>query len=155
MKTQELVALLERLSLREHYGRDLKDHRSVPPGHRIDACSDEPCPEIREAVAKVGAMGEDLTSVYRERNAVVAALIRTNGWPAALMAAPDAEGWWVVYAETPQGQVSWHIHPSDVRLFSDVPELGADWDGHDTDTKYGRIAALGRGARLAEGGSDG
>jgi hypothetical protein len=89
-----------------------------------------------------GWCGHDMDAVYRERNAVVAALIRTNGWPASLMAAPDAEGWWIVYAETPQGQVSWHIHPTDVRLFDGVPRRGADWDGHDTDTKYERVAAL-------------
>ena len=95
---------------------------------------DLPCPGLTREPG--------LDAVYRERNAVVAALIRTNGWRASLMAAPDAEGWWVVYAETPQGQVSWHIHPTDVRLFDDVPRRGADWDGHDTDTKYERVAAL-------------
>lgn len=91
-----------------------------------------------------------LDNIYRERNAVVAALIRTNGWPASIMAAPDAEGWWIVYAETPLGQVSWHIAPDDVRLFDDFPRSGADWDGHDTDTKYERVARLARseGPRL-------
>lgn len=87
-----------------------------------------------------------LDNAYRERNAVVAALIRTNGYPASLMPAPDAEGWWIVYAETPLGQVSWHVNPVDVGLFDDVPRRDAVWDGHGTDLKYERVADLGREA---------
>jgi len=90
-----------------------------------------------------------LDNAYRERNAVIAALIRTNGWLASIVPAPDAEGWWIVYAETPQGQVSWHVNPVDMRLFDglarqadpDIPHIL--WDGHTTDEKYERVAMLG------------
>jgi hypothetical protein len=57
--------------------------------------------------------------------------------------APDAEGWRIVYAETPQGQVSWHIGSRDADLFADFPTAPvAGWDGHSTDEKYRRLAAL-------------
>jgi hypothetical protein len=87
-----------------------------------------------------------LDGAYRERNAVVAALIRSNGWKAEVVMAPDTEGWWIVYAETPQGQVSWHISPDDMDLFSDWPVAfgthHSPWDGHTTEEKYRRLAAI-------------
>jgi hypothetical protein len=87
-----------------------------------------------------------LDAAYRERNALVAALIRTNGWPAQIVMAPDTEGWWIVYAETPEGQVSWHVSPDDMDLFSDWPVAfgshHSPWDGHTTDEKYTRLARL-------------
>ncbi len=87
-----------------------------------------------------------LNSAYRERNAVVAALIRSNGWKAEVVMAPDTEGWWIVYAETPQGQVSWHIAPEDMDLFRDWPvafgSRPSPWDGHTTEEKYRRLAAI-------------
>lgn len=88
-----------------------------------------------------------LDGAYTERNAVVAALIRTNGWRCWRIPAPDAPDWWIVYAETPRGQVSWHFGKHDSGLFEFVPYALPDspaWDGHDTDEKYRRVAALGR-----------
>ena len=79
---------------------------------------------------------------YRERNAVVAALFRVGGYEVSVMPAPDADGWWIVYAKTPQGQVSWHVSPVDIRLFDGFPRRDAEWDGHTTDEKYERLAAL-------------
>jgi hypothetical protein len=91
--------------------------------------------------------GHEVDAVYRERNAVVAALIRTNDWPAWYVAAPDADGWFIVYAESDEGQVSWHIGPQDIDLFSGWMSAGAragwdGWDRHTTEEKYHRIAAL-------------
>lgn len=83
-----------------------------------------------------------LDAAYRERNAVVAALIRVGGYPASLVPAPDAEGWWIVYAETPQGQVSWHVGPDDLDLFDGIPAQYVAWDRHTTEEKYERVAAL-------------
>jgi hypothetical protein len=97
------------------------------------------CDKLAEARAPLDA-------AYRERNAVVAALIRSHGWPAEVVMAPDTEGWWIVYAETPQGQVSWHIGPDDMDLFSEWPvafgTARSPWDGHSTEEKYRRLAAL-------------
>jgi hypothetical protein len=84
-----------------------------------------------------------LDAAYRERNSVVAALIRTNGWPTWIVPAPDADGWWIVYAETPEGQVSWHFGEADRELFADWSTVAPrDWDGHTTDEKYARLARL-------------
>jgi hypothetical protein len=87
--------------------------------------------------------GAERDVAYRERNAVVAALIRSNGWPRWVAMAPDADGWVIVYAETPQGQVSWHVGPDDFDLFADFPSVApGGWDGHTTEEKYARLAAL-------------
>ena len=85
---------------------------------------------------------DDLNAAYRERNTVVAALIRVGGYPSFLVPAPDAEGWWIVYAETPEGQVSWHVAAADLDLFWGVPAAHAKWDGHDTEEKYRRVNHL-------------
>ena len=104
--------------------------------------------DIEAAIAEARAepRAEELDVAYRERNAVVAALIRSHGWPAEVVMAPDTEGWWIVYAETPQGQVSWHIGPDDMDLFSEWPvafgTARSPWDGHSTEEKYRRLAAL-------------
>ncbi len=91
------------------------------------------------AVEEEAAAGLD--EAYRERNAVVAALIRTNEWPTWIVPAPDATGWWIVYAETPNGQVSWHVGAADLDLFPDWNTVAAaTWDGHTTEEKYLRLA---------------
>ena len=96
------------------------------------------------ALAAEPGAGEGLDAAYHERNAVVAALIRTNGWRCWITAADDAPGWWLVYAETPAGQVSWHVSNDDVDLFSSwVPvTIETGWDGHTTEEKYRRLARL-------------
>lgn len=53
----------------------------------------------------------------------------------------------VVYVDTPQGQLSWHLADADVTLFGQVPRVAADderarWDGHSTDEKYQRVRRL-------------
>ena len=97
------------------------------------------------STAELERLRADLNLAYRERCAVVAALIRVGGYPAQVVMAPDAEGWWIVYAETPAGQVSWHVSPDDMDLFRDIPVAFGTysrWDGHTTDEKYRRVAAL-------------
>jgi hypothetical protein len=130
----------------------------VKPGH-VDtvACM---CRELADAAAAILAAlppdwcGHEVDAVYRERNAVVAALIRTNDWPAWYIAAPDADGWFIVYAESDEGQVSWHIGPQDIDLFSGWMSAGAragwdGWDRHTTEEKYRRIAALRESPEIA------
>lgn len=94
---------------------------------------------------------EDATSaptddVYRERARLVAFL--ASLFPSVLAYAdPDEPDWAVVYVSTPAGQLSWHIASGDVELFDHVPKVTpddrrAEWDGHDTPTKYERLTAL-------------
>jgi hypothetical protein len=83
-------------------------------------------------------------AVYRERAALVAHLAAL--YPAVIVsdADPAAPGWSVIYVDTPQGQMSWHLDVDDLDLFSHVPTVddGPTWDGHTTEEKYQRLAAL-------------
>lgn len=85
-------------------------------------------------------------SIYRERARLVAFL--ASRYPAVrAYSDPFEPDWSVVYVTTPAGQMSWHIAPSDVDLFRHVPLVDAGnqrarWDGHSTEEKYARLAAL-------------
>lgn len=87
-------------------------------------------------------------AAYRERNLLVAALSKL--FPAYIgRHEPYDPNWdrdWtnVIYIILPAGQVSWHIHDSELNLFSHLKlrEYGPHWDGHTTDEKYRRLASL-------------
>lgn len=85
---------------------------------------------------------------YHERNMVVAALSKLL--PSHLSRHPDDDiiwdnDWrWIVCVHGPTGQMSWHIHDSELMLF---PHLGAkkpwsDYDGHTTEEKYKRLSGI-------------
>lgn len=91
-----------------------------------------------------GLTMSDVDAVYEERNRVVAALSKC--FPAGI-AKTAIEGWdpewhWCVYIDLPTGQVSWHLHESQLDLFKHLPPYTKPWDGHDTPEKYRRVAAL-------------
>lgn len=52
-------------------------------------------------------------------------------------------GWrWVVFVDLPTGQVTWHIHDSELPLFNHVARgRGWTWDGHTDAEKYLRLQA--------------
>lgn len=81
---------------------------------------------------------------YAERNRVVAALARC--FPSGIRKT-DIPGWdpeWqnCVFIDLPTGQASWHYHDREAANFADLPPYTKPWDGHDTEEKYGRLAAL-------------
>lgn len=85
---------------------------------------------------------------YAERNKCVAFIARMAlavGWPAWLGRHPDTDEAWerdwlnIVFIELPTGQVSWHIHDSEMPLFDFLPSGGPPWDGHTTEDKYSRM----------------
>jgi len=97
------------------------------------------CDHIQELLdAKNGA--------YTERNLLVAALAKL--FPASLERHPAEDEWdddwrWIVFISLDTGQVSWHIHDSELHLFDHLPrETGVVWDGHTTDEKYARLTDL-------------
>jgi hypothetical protein len=106
-------------------------------------------PEVLEVIA---TLAKDISSVYDERNRVVAALAHLAlrlGWR-VWTARTEIEGWdpeWFncVYIDTPEGNTSWHYHDREVYLFTDLPPAppGAKWDGHTTAEKYARLVRLG------------
>lgn len=101
-------------------------------------------------------------AAYTERNRLVAALARLLtdvGWPIRDVGAAPAVAWlaehdpadaewdpeWrtIVFIDGPTGQLSWHLHDSDVPLFDGLPRGPNSWDGHTTTEKYERVAKLG------------
>ncbi|WP_143020280.1 hypothetical protein [Sinosporangium album] len=85
-----------------------------------------------------------MLDIYSERSALVAHLAALH--PSLISYNdPEEPEWPLVYIDTPEGQLSWHIAPSDLYLFAHVPIVGNDvavWDGHDTPEKYRRLRAL-------------
>jgi hypothetical protein len=94
---------------------------------------------------------EAKNGAYKERNqcvAFMAKLARGMGWHVYLSRHDEADADWdrdwmtIVFIETPAGQLSWHLHDSEVLpLFGDIPVFPHyKWDGHSTDEKYRRMA---------------
>ncbi|PSB24092.1 hypothetical protein [Stenomitos frigidus] len=91
-------------------------------------------------------------SAYNERNQLIAFLARVlagSGYTVGLgQHDPEDKEWeddWrnIVYMELPSGQVSWHIHDSELDQFAWLPTYEKPWDGHDTPEKYRRLAKAG------------
>ncbi|MEW1630791.1 hypothetical protein AB0387_25955 [Streptomyces sp. NPDC089173] len=87
---------------------------------------------------------EAADAVYRERAHLVALLAALH--PSYIgRTDPSAPDWAVVIIETPAGQMSWHIAPRDMDLFTHVQPVNRicrGWDGHTTDEKYQRMRDL-------------
>ncbi len=87
-------------------------------------------------------------AAYTERNRLVAHLSRI--YPACLERHPEEEEWdddwrWIVFIDSPEGQLSWHIHDSELGLFGHLLQRGSGnvkWDGHTTGEKYDRLARI-------------
>lgn len=72
---------------------------------------------------------------YSERARIVSSL--TLLFPSRMT---QHEGWWIVYMDTPHGQVSWHISEDDLGYFGHVPRVDSwQWDNHTTNEKYLRL----------------
>ena len=99
--------------------------------------------KLKEELEQVKA-SKDLA--YSERDKLVSFLSKV--FPAVLERHPAEEEWeddwrWIVFIETPAGQLSWHIHDSELPLFEHLErEVGVKWDGHTTEEKYTRLAAI-------------
>lgn len=82
--------------------------------------------------------------IYRERARLVSFL--TKIFPSYCgFTDPEEPDWLIVYVETQEGQLSWHISPDDADLFGHLILVQENrWDGHTTKEKYERLARLGR-----------
>lgn len=99
---------------------------------------------VAELQREIERVTERKDGAYLERNQVVQALSKC--FPAGV-ARTAIEGWsedWhgCVYIDLPTGQVSWHFHDSQANLFEHLPPYTKPWDGHTTEEKYERLAAL-------------
>jgi hypothetical protein len=86
----------------------------------------------------------NIDEVYTERNQLVGALSKI--YP-AYKARHEGGDWmddWrnIIYITLPTGQVSWHIHDSEMWLFEHLAWQESNWDGHDTSEKYFRLNNL-------------
>lgn len=91
---------------------------------------------------------KELNGVYTERMQCVATLCahwHNLGFTVGL---DTHSGEWdedwrtIVYADLPTGQVSWHMHISDIELFSHIPWKDFEFDGHSTEEKYKRVREM-------------
>lgn len=110
----------------------------------IKSIPDHLLPEI-PAIAE---LEEHLDSVYSERNkcvALIAQMALSMGLTAGIGKHPAEDAEWeddwrnIIFIDLPAGQCSWHIHDSEIPLFSFLPEYAGKWDGHDTEEKYRRV----------------
>lgn len=85
---------------------------------------------------------------YAERNKCVALIARMSlalGLKAGIGQHTKEDTSWeddwrnIIFIELPTGQVSWHIHDSDVPMFLFLSSYDAPWDGHSTELKYERV----------------
>lgn len=105
---------------------------------------------LHRALGKVGHTAPLCTAeaerdrAYRERAHLVALLAALH--PSHIgHTDPTAPDWAVVIVEAPGGQLSWHIAPRDMDLFTHVQptnRICRGWDGHTADEKYERIREL-------------
>ena len=117
-----------------------------------DSLLDQAGLDIESKDAELAALRERVEELeiqkdgaYTERDALVAALSKC--FPSYLGRHPDGETWdddwrWIVFIDLPTGQASWHIHDSEVENFDHLGRGDDPWDGHTTEEKYARLAAL-------------
>lgn len=83
---------------------------------------------------------------YLERNLLVAFLSKL--FPSHLAKHPESDTEWdddwctIVFIDAPTGQLSWHIHDSEIGLFDHLEWEENNWDGHTTEEKYERIREI-------------
>lgn len=139
---QRLAALIER-AYREGI-RDAIEHTRFHyalPTELCQAAALFPLAVERNELAEMEARKD---AAYLERNQVVAAL--ASAFPSGITrtAIPGWSDDWhgCVYIDLPTGQASWHYHDSHAHLFAHLPLYTKPWDGHTTEQKYERLAAL-------------
>jgi len=103
----------------------------------------------------LAADSDQVRSLYRERAHLVAALVRLaaldRGHPAVIAYNdPNEPALPVLYVHTDAGQISWHLNPDHLPLYTAVPVVEPDdprarWDGHDKTTALARLCALAEG----------
>lgn len=101
-------------------------------------CTSSSCKKNR----RKESLAKDLA--YRERNLMVKLFSRMahhHGWLSVLW--PESDEWWILFVETPHGQMSWHLRQKEAIEFFWAPTAKTNpWDGHSTETKNERIEDL-------------
>lgn len=103
----------------------------------------KPLEEMKQLIAEAQD-GKD--QAYRERNHLVAYL--AHQYESHTKQHPSEDTDWeddwrtIVCIHTPAGQMTWHIHDSEVGQFKFLDPAYCEWDGHTTEEKYARLAKL-------------
>jgi hypothetical protein len=87
---------------------------------------------LEDAQDEIKKLRAKADSIYSERNRLAAAFARmalAAGFKAGTGVDPDETKWPVVYVETPNGQVSWHIASHDADILNGLPVYDGQWDG--------------------------
>lgn len=102
---------------------------------------------IAEQHSRIRELEVQKDGAYSERNQLVAALSKL--FPSWMEWHSEEDTSWdndwrnIIFIELPTGQVSWHIHDSEVSHFQHLTKkVGSSWDGHTTEEKYNRVSAL-------------
>jgi hypothetical protein len=112
---------------------------------------------VNTTVDQIAELLGQKDKAYAERNlcvALVACIARWHGYTVGIKTHPQDDPEWdpewmhILFIDLPTGQVSWHLHISEVENFPDIPVYQGTWDGHTTEEKYDRVKKL---VRLAEG----
>lgn len=90
--------------------------------------------------ARLAEVEAERDGAYRERAQMVVALAKV--FPSWVNTDPAEPDWPVLYVQFPTGQASWHFSPADRALLDGITVGGPAWDGHTTEEKYERIAAI-------------
>lgn len=102
-------------------------------------------------LSTVAALREEKNAAYSERDMIICAFAKfavALGWEAWVGRHEGDEPWdvdWlsVVYVVTPHGQVSWHVHDSELNWFNFLPRRETPgWDGHTSVEKYARLGSI-------------
>ncbi len=86
---------------------------------------------------------EEVMDSYTERAYLISFISRL--YPCKLGPAVDCEDDtifnWILYVDSPEGQLSWHIADWDLHLFDHVTRsmVPIKWDGHSVKEKYDRL----------------
>lgn len=112
---------------------------------QLDGLQNKLTNEIITMLESTKSKQEVIDGVYRERNILVSFLSKL--YPASLERhVPDDdpnwdEEWkWVVFIDSPCGQLTWHIHDKELLIFNHLNRnTGRVWDGHTKEEKYHRL----------------
>jgi hypothetical protein len=99
---------------------------------------------LQAVTPELERLTEERDGAYRERAQLLAYLAAAHESHIGYTD-PDVPTWPVLTVEAPTGQMCWHINPADLDLFGHVPQVdpvAIGWDGHTTEEKYQRLAAL-------------
>lgn len=96
--------------------------------------------------SEVERLKKEKGGAYSERNNLVVFL--SKQFESHLCRHPEQdEEWendwrWIVCIHSPKGQITWHIHDSELTKFNHLSHGDQHWDGHTTEEKYKRLSDI-------------